>query len=83
MKWFQREIGLKKWYVTYFFNIICPCALDHAPAELDTLLFFDDTPIEQQAPLSCGFVTGHLDVDVSLWVAFSLHKKVGVFFIKY
>ena len=59
------EIELVKCYVTYFFNIICHCALDHSLG----------VPIEQQAPLSCGFVTVDLDVDAALSVAFLLHLK--------
>ena len=32
--------------MTHFFNVICPGVLDHSLA----------VPIEQQIPLSCGFV---------------------------
>ena len=37
----------KKWYVTYFFNVIYPCALGCTPAEPETWLFSDLTPIDQ------------------------------------
>ena len=51
----EKETGLEKLYVTYFFNVICPCALHCSQA----------VPIEAQ--LSCSSVTVDLDVNVVLF----------------
>ena len=51
--------------MTYFFNIICPCALDCSLA----------VPTQEQAKLSSVYVTVNLDIDVALLVAFLLHLK--------
>ena len=61
---FKRKLNWKI-HLTYFFNVMCLCGLDHSPA----------VPIDQQTLLSCGFVTVNWDIYVALLVASLNHLK--------